>query len=330
MRRMSTQRGAVAVTVAILMVAMVGFTAIAVDAGAIWMDRKELQNGADAAALALAQSCAEGACEVDEHAVASDYAEGNKRDAKIDSVAVQNPGLDGDQSVTVTVTSNRAHWFAPIIGHDSSNVAASATASWGTIGGAKVLPLAVSDCALDFVDDGSSITFWLKGPPPKKDEPVPDCPMGGSPHVIPGGFGWLDVTDGEKCLAETSIDGGAASKPGAPETGTTNCDVLLQGLEGDEILLPLYDHVEGAGAGGIYTIVAYAHLRVLSYCLSKGQGWYYWPAGTCNSGAPHDDPPPVEGKGAFIRGTLLGRVSLDAVLGGGVGTVGSTTVKLSK
>lgn len=330
MRRMRNQRGAIAVMVALMTVSLVGFTAIAVDIGALWLDRKELQNGADAAALALAQSCAEGACEGDEHAMALDYAEGNKRDAKIDSVVVQNPGLEGVQSVTVTVTSNRAHWFAPVIGHDSSDVAASATASWGRIGWAKVLPLAVSDCAIAYVDDGSSVTFWLKGPPSKKDEPVAKCPMGGSPHIIPGGFGWLDVTDGEKCLAETSIDGGAKSKPGAPETGTTNCDNLLQGLEGDEILLPLYDRVAGTGSGGVYTIVAYAHLRVTTYCLSKGQSWYYWPDGTCNSGAPHADPPLEEGKGAFIRGTLLGRVSLDAVLGGGIGSVGSTTVKLTK
>ena len=52
------ERGAVSVIVAILMVTLLGFVAIAVDVGNIYSERAQLQNGADASAIALAQKCA--------------------------------------------------------------------------------------------------------------------------------------------------------------------------------------------------------------------------------------------------------------------------------
>jgi len=60
MRRLSAQRlrrddGAVAVITALLMVALLGFAAVSVDVGANYAERRQLQNGADAAALAVAQ-----------------------------------------------------------------------------------------------------------------------------------------------------------------------------------------------------------------------------------------------------------------------------------
>ena len=49
---MKDQAGAVAVTVAILLVLLVGFAALAIDVGYLMVTRNELQNVADAAALA--------------------------------------------------------------------------------------------------------------------------------------------------------------------------------------------------------------------------------------------------------------------------------------
>ena len=63
MRRLGTatadgERGAISVLVAILMVTLLGFTALAVDVGMLYAERTQLRNGADAAALAIAQKCA--------------------------------------------------------------------------------------------------------------------------------------------------------------------------------------------------------------------------------------------------------------------------------
>ena len=52
------ERGAIAVLVALLMVVLLGFAAIAVDQGMLYAQKAQMQNGADAAALAIAQDCA--------------------------------------------------------------------------------------------------------------------------------------------------------------------------------------------------------------------------------------------------------------------------------
>jgi hypothetical protein len=58
---MSTERGAVASIVAILLTfgVVLGFAALSIDVGSLMWERRQLQNGADAAALALAKTCAE-------------------------------------------------------------------------------------------------------------------------------------------------------------------------------------------------------------------------------------------------------------------------------
>jgi Flp pilus assembly protein TadG len=61
-RRLRGERGAAAVLFALVLVPMLGFTAIAVDIGSVYAERSRLQTAADAAALAVAQDCARGNC----------------------------------------------------------------------------------------------------------------------------------------------------------------------------------------------------------------------------------------------------------------------------
>ena len=70
------ERGAVAVLVAILLGGgvLLGMGALVVDVGQLYQERAELQNGADAAAVGVAKSCALGACDP---AAAVTYADGN-------------------------------------------------------------------------------------------------------------------------------------------------------------------------------------------------------------------------------------------------------------
>src|ERR1035438_6105259 len=58
------ERGAIGVLVAVLLGAgvLTGMGALVVDVGQLYQERAELQNGADAAALAVAKSCATGTC----------------------------------------------------------------------------------------------------------------------------------------------------------------------------------------------------------------------------------------------------------------------------
>lgn len=82
MRRVIHDEGAIAVTVAILAVVLFGFGAFAIDISNLWSERRQLQNGADGASLAVAQLCAAGDCNsgVGYQALAQQYADANAND----------------------------------------------------------------------------------------------------------------------------------------------------------------------------------------------------------------------------------------------------------
>ena len=72
MRRLSevnangtNEQGAVSVIVATALVALLGCAAIAVDVSMMYAERTQLRNGADAAALAIAQKCAKSTTDPD-------------------------------------------------------------------------------------------------------------------------------------------------------------------------------------------------------------------------------------------------------------------------
>ena len=84
-------RGAYSVMTAMLLVVMLGAVALAVDVGAMYAERTELQNGADAAALAVAQKCAvsETHCTTTAVTVADQYADRNAKDGLSDAQVVK-------------------------------------------------------------------------------------------------------------------------------------------------------------------------------------------------------------------------------------------------
>jgi Flp pilus assembly protein TadG len=73
------ERGAVGVIIAVLLGGgvLLGMGALAIDVGQIYQNRAELQNGADAAALAIARQCAQGACPANLVSFAGTYASHN-------------------------------------------------------------------------------------------------------------------------------------------------------------------------------------------------------------------------------------------------------------
>jgi hypothetical protein len=93
LRRGRNDRGAVATVVAILLAGgvLLGMTALVVDVGRIYVEREELQSGADAAALEVALDCAMGrsACShAGALAKADDYADDNAKDDQSDANVV--------------------------------------------------------------------------------------------------------------------------------------------------------------------------------------------------------------------------------------------------
>jgi Flp pilus assembly protein TadG len=259
-RRLAGERGGVAVLVALLLVPVLGFTAIAVDVGAMYADKARLQTAADAAALAVARDCALGACGAMQ-ATAQSMVDANLGDATAaPPVLGSNP-----TSVTVTGSTPTEHWFAPVLGHDSTRVAATATVAWGApSAGTAALPLIFSWCEFLAQTGGGipSTTTERTIVLPKKS----DTGCTGPSHMfVPGGFGWL-VTDGNRttCRATTAVGGRFTSETGNnPSQGCDPDD--LEALVGRTVLLPIFDEAGGTGSSAWYHVYAYAAFTITDY-----------------------------------------------------------------
>jgi Flp pilus assembly protein TadG len=261
--RLRDERGATAVLAGLLMVGLVGFTGLAVDGGATYAKHQELQNGADAAALAAAQECAddEGNCNnAYLQGEAGPYGEANVRTEKDTVSASFAPDVPA-QTVTATVTGSRPHWFLPVVGISESELSPNATATWGSpIRGPSMLPLTFSQCefegALGEPVLGTIVDIFM----PKNGQEAP-CSWGSS--YPPGGFGWLTNSGCEVTITVGEwVDG---------NTGTDeprDCD--WSSFLGDEVLVPIYDDLTGTGSGGQYHIARFAAMEVLGIRPSNG------------------------------------------------------------
>ena len=280
MRRLRRRRdrGAIAVLVALSMVALLGFTALGVDGGQVWSDRKQLQNGADAGALAIAQACAQGACGV-YTSTADAYAKSNKLDGNATGTVTNLDTTAG--SVTVQSSSTRTLLFAPVLGIPSANITASATATWQPIGGGTFIPLTISLCAFyaqtnppaivgDPIPTNTPMTIYYATPIssslPISQDPSGAC--GSNPGAEPaGGFNWIG-NQNKDCTATISAGGVIASQPGNTPKGCT----WGSSLAGQTIQIPVFDYCVPStgcanGANGSYHIYAIATFTITAYCF---------------------------------------------------------------
>jgi Flp pilus assembly protein TadG len=260
-RPLDRERGATAVVFALLLVPMLGFAAIAVDIGALYAERARLQVGADAAAIAVAQDCSRGNCG-DMLATAQALITANDTTG-----TAARPVLSSDPlSVTVTGGLPVEHWFAPVIGHDSTRVSATATVGWGgPSGGTAVLPLTFSWCEFEQQTHGGlpsgelvrTIYFT-------KTSQTTGC-TGPSNLQVPGGFAYLD-TDPGACAATTGIHGQWFSKTGNSVPSVCS-ESDFSGWLGRTVLLPLFEESGSSGNNAWYRVYGYAAFRLTGYHL---------------------------------------------------------------
>lgn len=277
MRRVSytsNEEGAVSVIVAILMVTLLGFVALAVDVGAIYSERAQLQNGADAAAIALAQKCAKAAADPQcstTSTLAEDLASENALDGMSNVNSIQLDMTARTVSVTTSAketggTDNSISlFFANAIGIPSKKVGARSSAAWGIPSkGPVILPLAIAHCKLNIPAGGT------KGAEQVLEQSVNGC--GG----IPGGFGWMQTTSSNCSVTATA---GASDNSGiwfnsdtgasVPSTCTAND---FSQINNQTVLLPLYDVATGTGSSGKYYIKGFAAFHVTGYQFAS-IGW---------------------------------------------------------
>lgn len=177
------EAGAVVIIVALSMVAIFGMLALVVDVGGVLYRRVQLQNAADAAALAAAISCGtqEGSTEARRQADVLTAA--NSLGAQVTpGWPTYTPNCEASNgTVTVRVRGAQDLAFAGVLGiAGSAEVTAQATAMWGGAGiGENIAPLMLSaerlnDCQIPPPPDTPEriCAFWWDNSPASADDPA--------------------------------------------------------------------------------------------------------------------------------------------------------------
>lgn len=292
-RALREERGASAVVLTLVMVVLMGFAALALDVAALQAERQQLQTGADAAALAVAQDCSGTSCgtpgQTAQHFVAANTTIGDG----IVQAALAPVPTPSTGRVTVTASGISEHLFAPLLGVEQTPISARATATWGApYSGTSMLPLAFSWCEFRAQTGGGMPSGTTARTIVFTKSSATTC-TGPSGNVVPGGFGWLRP-DPSGCTATTSMDQTLYSDPGA--SIPSGCSVAtVQAVRNQTVLLPVFDAAGDTGTNAWYTIYGYAAFRITGYHFG---GQYTWNA-------------PCNGEVRCIRGYFVEFVELD-------------------
>ena len=289
--------------ITISLVVLIGMVAFAVDTAALYQERRELQNGADAAAIAIAMDCAFGTAACDQvtaDATADTFADANAGDlaAAVDSVMLDVGAGTVEVDVSTETTSGGTifkSFFASVVGFDGTTVNAEAAAQWGFAGGLSTIPLIISYC--EFEREGLTHDYDPANPGAgglhglHEPEGSPAW-QGASPTLIkfhtgaqsqddcgaqagqdqdgdgrlPGGFGWITDNALADCFVDLETGEDAPADPGA--SPTTGCDAAdLKDLIFEKtVLLPWFiDANNLGGANAEYTIENFVGFYVTGY-----------------------------------------------------------------
>jgi hypothetical protein len=316
--RLREERGAAAVIIALFMVVLLGAAAFSIDIGAIFSERGQLQNGADAAAVAVAQDCAAKNCG-NSTTTAQKYANLNANDGAANVQAVTFPTASSVRVVVSTRDGKTGNSFLTLsfgkfLGVGQKRVNAGATANWGSpAAGPDPLSLAFAPC--EFNLNGPIQVIGIAG------SGVNSCSSTSpSGHSLPGGYSWL-ADPKNTCSADVSTSTAAVGGSTGVSISAA-CAAKLPTLLNQVVLLPLYSDASGTGSGALYTISGFAAFKLL--------GWNFVGSG---GGAVNNNTFPgatCTGNCKGIIGQFITFVSVDRNFSIGNGTnYGATLVALS-
>lgn len=334
--RVGGESGATIIFIAIALLALLAMTAFVIDLGRVWQERRELQVGATASALAVAEDCARDLCVpgYSELAIAETYADANAIDgaAGVDWVALDLVG----QTVHVATSTENAvggntldMMFARIVGFDAITVGADAKVAWGIPIDLTTIPLIISNCEWSKTDpgwpagNGNLLPLWpdltgaqwvtltfhdATGTEDCNAQPGLDEDADGK---LPGGFGWLDANSA--CASVLSEGGWADADPGASPSNGCSASEMEDLLLGDPVFIPYFDDVDGIsgmGTKGEYLIAGYGAFSVIGYNFGGPYKEYRTPLTSL----------PCSGSTRCVAGYFVQHV----VHGGGPGDLGGT------
>jgi Flp pilus assembly protein TadG len=301
------ERGTVGVLVALLIGGgvLTGMGAMVIDVGQLYQERAELQNGADAAALAVAKSCATSTCSP---SIAAQYANENasaltggkagvgqicgsgtlgtcpaSTGAMTDCPSAPASGLGYADVHTSTQLAGGSTLLPPVfaetlLGNGSfqgTNVQACAQAAWGGPSSANTLAFTISACSWQSWTSGG--TNFAPAPPtvpaPSYDHQLNLNNLGngsgcsGQPSGSDGAgaFGWAKDQTGS-CGISTSTTTFPAST-GASAGSTCQNALAAAQASRQAIFLPVYTTYTGTGSNTVFTLLGFAAFVVTGYSL---------------------------------------------------------------
>lgn len=270
--------------VALMMVVLLGMAALAVDVGAMYVEKAQLQNGADAAALAIAQDCSGGNCgvvaDVGQFAADSNAGDETSGVMSITFPAAGRVRVQTNAREAVTGANHFSLSFARVLGFESTEITAAATASWGAPTGGSTLPWTLSECVFrqslsapqlaqlnstgNFVGDPRGTPRILLRYDQDASSPgYPGC--GVHDGYAKGGFGWLDGSD---CAATVVAPGTVGADTG--NNFPSDCVDELPNLTSQPIMIPLFSSSALTGTRATYTLVGFAAFQVTGYKFAGG------------------------------------------------------------
>jgi Flp pilus assembly protein TadG len=298
------ERGAIGVLIAVFIGGgvLLGMGALAIDVGRLYQNRAELQNGADAAALAVAKSCASGTCVT---GLAGPIANANASNLTAGQAAVDlvcgtgslgagcvspllacpaNPAAGTNYVDVRTSTGTPSGLLPPIFArtllgngsYSGTNVKACAQAEWGPPATASTVAFTISACEWDKATN-QGVAF--APPPPYPPLPASSfdrvlkihttksntgCPTEPAGADAPGNFGWTD--DSGTCSVTISNNSYGGN------TGTSASQACKTALQNDQanktlIFVPVYTKVTGNGTNAVFTLKGFAAFVITGYHL---------------------------------------------------------------
>jgi len=280
--RRRDERGAVIILMAAFSLVIVGMAALVVDVGALKDEKRQLQNGADAAALGLAQhiglncamapnttTCSGSAL----RGIADSLAGANAHDS---AATVDNPVVDYNLKQVTVVTKTKTgsggtilpYAFAQgITGQKGKAVTTRAVAGWSGLKRASVVPLTFSRCEFEWATNGGVVFDVQRVVLFHGDAPY--CNLGPSGADLPGGFGWLkDDNDSNRndCNITPTAGDTVRSDSGLPGTpGACRMSTLLN----QNVLLPIYDSLSKSTGYRLYGFAQF-HINGFKFPTQSG------------------------------------------------------------
>jgi len=294
------ERGVTAVTVALLLVVLIGMLSLSVDGGFLYLKYRGMRNANDAAALAAALSCAKGEGQAVADAQADDLAKRNVGDAVAVEPPLYTPSCNPEAGkVTVHYEGKQALFFSQVVGVGSPKpVGATATASWGAAGAmSRIAPLMLSmdrlrGCEIPFgaelVKDQTRCVFYWN-----------NADLGNA------GWGLMNLEEWDVSATHSCNNAGFSSYqswleygyPGYLDLNWTDptyvcrdsgffggaLDNAIRQAIGDTLAFPVNDENEQLDRDGIkcpvpcanpdkYDIIGFTWLKVIDLCKGTGGG----------------------------------------------------------